>query len=389
MVLSRIGGAGVGRRDRAPARRGRAVAAGAAGVVRRGAAGGRPVAGRGSPADAARGARVGGRGGRGPRPRLRVPGADPAAPDARGPGRDRGAAHVPHRPARRRADRRRAARAGGGSGGRRSWRRTARRRPPAAASTTASPWTGSAWRSTPRAAADRRADAVRRVRRRPGAHRAGAGRRLVPDLGRGPHRRGRPAAGARPARRHGGDRRGERAGAGGGRAAARAPRGDRRSRCSACPTPSGATGWWRSSSARSTSTRPATGWRRRTPARGRRARSCASTRCRCSPTASPTGCGCGRCVKVFSIPLHTRFRGITVREGVLLRGDDGVGGVEPVPRVRRAGRRAVAALRRGGRGRRLAARRCGTGSRSTSRSRRSARSRRTGSPPRAAAAPPR
>ena len=28
-------------------------------------------------------------------------------------------------------------------------------------------------------------------------------------------------------------------------------------------------------------------------------------------------------MKVFAIPLHTRFRGITTREGVLLRGDDG------------------------------------------------------------------
>ena len=28
-------------------------------------------------------------------------------------------------------------------------------------------------------------------------------------------------------------------------------------------------------------------------------------------------------VRVFAIPLRTRFRGITVREGVLIRGDDG------------------------------------------------------------------
>jgi O-succinylbenzoate synthase len=34
-------------------------------------------------------------------------------------------------------------------------------------------------------------------------------------------------------------------------------------------------------------------------------------------------------VKVFAIPLHTRFRGITVREGVLLRGDGGWGEWSP------------------------------------------------------------
>ena len=32
---------------------------------------------------------------------------------------------------------------------------------------------------------------------------------------------------------------------------------------------------------------------------------------------------------VFSIPLRTRFRGITVREGVLLRGDAGWGEWSP------------------------------------------------------------
>ena len=67
-----------------------------------------------------------------------------------------------------------------------------------------------------RAAADLGADALRRVRRRPGADRAGAGRRLVPHRGRRPDRRGRPAAGARPARRHRGQRRRQRAGTGGG-----------------------------------------------------------------------------------------------------------------------------------------------------------------------------
>ena len=35
--------------------------------------------------------------------------------------------------------------------------------------------------------------------------------------------------------------------------------------------------------------------------------------------------------------MRTRFRGITVREGVLVRGDGGLGGVEPVPGVRRRG----------------------------------------------------
>ena len=68
--------------------------------------------------------------------------------------------------------------------------------------------------------------------------------------------------------------------------------------------------------------------------------------------------------------MRTRFRGITVREGVLLRGTRlrgaGLGGVEPVPGVRRRRRRAVAALRRGGRGRATGRRRCGTRCRSTS-----------------------
>ena len=30
-------------------------------------------------------------------------------------------------------------------------------------------------------------------------------------------------------------------------------------------------------------------------------------------------------VRVFSIPMRVRFRGITVREGMLIRGDAGVG----------------------------------------------------------------
>ena len=78
------GGPGVGRGHGAPARWRRALAAGPAGVVRRRAAGGRPVADRGARADAARGARLGRGGHGGPRPRLRLAGADPAAPDARG-----------------------------------------------------------------------------------------------------------------------------------------------------------------------------------------------------------------------------------------------------------------------------------------------------------------
>ena len=58
---------------------------------------------------------------------------------------------------------------------------------------------------------------------------------------------------------------------------------------------------------------------------------------------------------VCSIPMRTRFRGITVREGVLLRGRGRAGGSgarswSTTPR----GRRAVAALRRGGGGRGLA-----------------------------------
>ena len=34
-------------------------------------------------------------------------------------------------------------------------------------------------------------------------------------------------------------------------------------------------------------------------------------------------------MKVFSIPLRTRFRGITVREGVLVEGDAGWGEFSP------------------------------------------------------------
>ena len=40
-------------------------------------------------------------------------------------------------------------------------------------------------------------------------------------------------------------------------------------------------------------------------------------------------------MRVYSLPMRTRFRGITVREGVLIRGAGRLGGVEPVPGVRR------------------------------------------------------
>ena len=172
-----------------------------------------PVAGRRARAGPARRARLG-RGGDGDRrPRLRLAGADPAAPAARRRRRDGRAADVPHRPARRRPDRRRrcasarprtrGARRGdvrlGGDRRRLRLRRRTR-------------WTASALAVD----ADGRIriagpDALRRVRRRPGADRRGAGRRLVPDLRRRPARRGRPAPGARPARRHGRHRRGQRA----------------------------------------------------------------------------------------------------------------------------------------------------------------------------------
>ena len=33
-------------------------------------------------------------------------------------------------------------------------------------------------------------------------------------------------------------------------------------------------------------------------------------------------------VRVFSIPMRVRFRGITVREGLLIRGERGLGRVE-------------------------------------------------------------
>ena len=45
-------------------------------------------------------------------------------------------------------------------------------------------------------------------------------------------------------------------------------------------------------------------------------------------------------MRVYSIPMRTRFRGITVREGVLIDGRGRVGRVEPVPRVLRPPRPA-------------------------------------------------
>lgn len=36
---------------------------------------------------------------------------------------------------------------------------------------------------------------------------------------------------------------------------------------------------------------------------------------------------------IYGIPLTTRFRGIVVREGMLVEGDAGWGGVLPVPGV--------------------------------------------------------
>ena len=65
-------------------------------------------------------------------------------------------------------------------------------------------------------------------------------------------------------------------------------------------------------------------------------------------------------MRVYSIPLRTRFRGIDVREGVLIDGPEGWGEFSPFLEYadRRGG--AVAALRGRGRRRRVAARRCGT-----------------------------
>ena len=53
-------------------------------------------------------------------------------------------------------------------------------------------------------------------------------------------------------------------------------------------------------------------------------------------------------LRAFAIPMRTRFRGITVREGALLEGPAGLGRVLPVRRVRAARVRPLAGLRAGG-----------------------------------------
>ena len=70
-------------------------------------------------------------------------------------------------------------------------------------------------------------------------------------------------------------------------------------------------------------------------------------------------------VRVFSIPMTTRFRGITVREGVLVEGAAGWGEWSPFVEYPPRGGRAWLRLRRGGGRRRLAGRRCATRCRST------------------------
>ena len=157
----------------------------------------------------------------------------------------------------------------------------------------------------------------------------------------------------------------------------------RRRRASACPTTSGASGWWRSWSGARPRLDDAAGlggvshpreWAPRQ--RGRRSTSCPllangkldrlAAQARLSPTPD----------EVFSIPMthplprHHRPRG---RAAARRRR---VGRVQPVPGVRRRDRRALAARRAGGRRRRLA--RAGARPRpgQRARSRRSVRSRR-------------
>ena len=78
-------------------------------------------------------------------------------------------------------------------------------------------------------------------------------------------------------------------------------------------------------------------------------------------------------VRAFAIPMRTRFRGITVREGALLRGTGGLGRVLPVRRVRRRASAPAGWPARSRRRRPAGRPRSGTGCRSTRRSRRSAR----------------
>ena len=214
----------------------------------------------------------------------------------------------------------------------------------------------------------------------------GARRRLVPDLRRGADRRGRPAPGARPARRRRGDRRRERARAGRGQPAARAPgggrgRGARRARRRVGQPAGGVRGprRWRAEPRR----RCATASPRCTRARGRRVSSSSCRRCRCCRTASRTGCGCGHWRRrpreglldpaAHPVPRDHRPRGRAAR------GCRRLGRVEPVPRVRRPRGRAVAALCRGGGRRRLA----GAGARPRAGQRHRARGRsRAGAPDR-------
>src|SRR3954451_14667342 len=127
-------------------------------------------------------------------------------------------------------------------------------------------------------------------------------------------------------------------------------------RSSGSRTRSGVSGWlpswWSSPATARTSTSSATGWRRCILAPGRRCSTCRWRRCPCfttarstagrwsgwpprraaptptppNPRARPSG---SREVHVFSIPMTTRFRGITVREGLLIRGRAGWGEFSP------------------------------------------------------------
>src|SRR3954447_23990078 len=104
-------------------------------------------------------------------------------------------------------------------------------------------------------------------------------------------------------------------------------------RCSASRTTDGGTELSRSWSAPSTFATLATGSPKRTREPGHRARSCTSTRCPSSATGRSTGWRWRSSPvpesHVYSIPMRTRFRGIDVREGMLLRGDAGWGEFSP------------------------------------------------------------